>query len=570
MTEIDERQQKRAANIVWNSAGRYDFRPDFRAYDVRGQADLYWNCIFGAARKHYDYTVFAQIFAGLQQYEDADTYTDLFWLGLENCVYQRELPQRPALEALRRRYAEQFVRQHQGAEDFQFYDSLALAHFSRVLGLESRMNKYDSKLLDELEFTPDMTETEIAARAKELFERWFQICTEERRRAQKRSFTQPFKKRGRKNSDTQFRRFGLGFTQHPQDVYGGSADGDVQQKELKTKMTAQELREFMETKYGRSIFSPAETDKLERKLCTGSHESCHLLITSGDRPDAAQIRNGFEALSRQREAAQIVKNRASYDASLAQNRSAIAKLSSKIQNSALMHLQPAIIRANSGRLDGGRVWRALSFGDSRVFRKTEHDDIGGLSVDILLDASTSQKSRQEIVSAQGYMVAESLTRCGIPCRVSSFCSMTGYTVLRVFRDYDRPRDNRRIFEYVSNGCNRDGLAIAALHRLMNASPYEHKLLIVLSDVKPNDVVKTRRRETDELVTYEKDVGLTDAALEVRRARADGIAVMCVFTGDDEDVASAKLVYGRDFARIRSLSMFADTVGMLISNQIKNL
>ena len=112
MTEIDERQQKRAANIVWNCAGRYDFRPDFRAYDVRGRADLYWNCIFGAARKHYDYAVFAQIFAGLQQYEDADTYTDLFWLGLENCVYQRELPQRPALEALRRRYAEQFVRQH--------------------------------------------------------------------------------------------------------------------------------------------------------------------------------------------------------------------------------------------------------------------------------------------------------------------------------------------------------------------------------------------------------------------------------------------------------------------------
>ena len=89
MTEIDERQQKRAANIVWNCAGRYDFRPDFRAYDVKGRADLYWNCIFGAARKHYDYAVFAQIFAGLQQYEDADTYTDLFWLGLENCVYQR-------------------------------------------------------------------------------------------------------------------------------------------------------------------------------------------------------------------------------------------------------------------------------------------------------------------------------------------------------------------------------------------------------------------------------------------------------------------------------------------------
>ena len=76
MTEIDEQQQKRAANIVWNCAGRYDFRPDFRAYDVKGRADLYWNCIFGAARKHYDYAVFAQIFAGLQQYEDAASISE--------------------------------------------------------------------------------------------------------------------------------------------------------------------------------------------------------------------------------------------------------------------------------------------------------------------------------------------------------------------------------------------------------------------------------------------------------------------------------------------------------------
>ena len=32
------------------------------------------------------------------------------------------------------------------------------------------------------------------------------------------------------------------------------------------------------------------------------------------------------------------------------------------------------------------------------------------------------------------------------------------TILRIFRDYQKPSDNRRIFEYVSNGCNRDGLA----------------------------------------------------------------------------------------------------------------
>ena len=57
---------------------------------------------------------------------------------------------------------------------------------------------------------------------------------------------------------------------------------------------------------------------------------------------------------------------------------------------------------------------------------------------------------------------------------------------------------------------------------------------------------------------------------MRRARADGIAVVCVFTGADEDVPSARLVYGQDFARIQSLDRLADAVGKLIRNQLRNL
>lgn len=570
MIEINELQRKRAANIVWNCAGSYDFRPDFRAYDADGQADLYWNCIFGAARRHYDYSVFEALFRAVQQYEDAEIYENLLWIGLEGCVYQHELGERPALSRLRQSYARQYVRENSYAEDFQFDKALSLAHFQRVLGLNPRLDPYMEKLLNELEFPPELTAQEISERANELLLRWFQIRAEERKKERKNRLVQSFKRNKSKQDNRSFRRFGIGLLQHPQNSYGGSAAEGGQNKELKTKMSAEELRRFMETKYGRSIYSPAHTDKLERSLCVGRHEFCHLLVTRGDRPDAAAIQNGFEALSRQREAAQIERNRQSFRANIAQNRTSIARLTEKIQNSVLLHLQSSPTRANAGSLDGGRVWRAVHFGDERVFIKPEADDSGGLSVDILLDASTSQKSRQEIVSAQGYMVAESLTRCGIPCRVMSFCSMTGYTVLRIFRDYEHPADNRRIFEYVSNGCNRDGLAISAARELMHESRCEHRMLIVLSDVKPNDVVKTRARATEDSIPYEKQAGITDTALEVRRARAEGIAVICVFTGDDEDVPAAKLVYGSDFTRIKSLDMLADAVGRLIQNQIKNL
>jgi nitric oxide reductase activation protein len=147
--------------------------------------------------------------------------------------------------------------------------------------------------------------------------------------------------------------------------------------------------------------------------------------------------------------------------------------------------------------------------------------------------------------------------------------MTGYTILRVFRDYGEQRANEKIFDYVSNGCNRDGLAVRAAHELMNESPFEHKVLILLSDVKPHDAMRIPS-EDGEYAAYEKDAGVRDTAAEVRRARADGIAVICVFTGEESELPAAKLVYGKDFAWIPSVDMLADAVGNLLQDQIRNL
>ena len=49
---IADFQKRRADNIIWNCAKDYSFAPDFKAYDSNGDVDLYWNIIFGSARKH--------------------------------------------------------------------------------------------------------------------------------------------------------------------------------------------------------------------------------------------------------------------------------------------------------------------------------------------------------------------------------------------------------------------------------------------------------------------------------------------------------------------------------------
>lgn len=569
MIEVNDLQRRRAENIIWNAARIHDFTPDFKAYDADARADLYWNTIIGAVRRHYDYPKIEELFRGFQAEEDSDVYEGLLWLGLENAVFEKEREERPVLESLRRDYAEHYLAQLFTTHDLTFYDTMALAHYRRALGLENKLDPYTENLLDELEFSRDMSTEEIVERARDLFERWFQIRLKEKE-AERKKRRIPFGLRKGKTVKGRYRKFGLGFADHPSNIYGGQRVGPQGNEEQRlTSMSAQELRAFMEAKYGKSAFNSRETAELERSVCTGNHAACHVLITRGEK-GSAKIQNGFEALKREREAKQIEANRLFYTKHLAQRRTSIERLSGKIQNSVLLHLQPSPVRANSGALEGGRAWRALHLNDERVFIREEQNDVGDLSVDILLDASTSQKNRQEIVSNQGFVIAESLDRCNIPCRVMSFCSMTGYTILRIFRDYRERGANDRIFEYVSNGCNRDGLGIRMAHHLMLKQSCDHKILIVLSDAKPNDVVRMRPKESDEFVNYEMQQGIRDTAFEVRSARADGIAVICVFTGDDEDVPSAKLIYGRDFARIQSLDKLADTVGMLLQNQIKNM
>lgn len=505
---INELQQKRADNIIWNSAADYSFRPDFKAYDGHGQADIYWNVIIGSARKHYDYPQFEKLFECLDE-----ECQDMFWTALEKLIYPKEVINRPVLELLREEHESPFT------------------------------------------LHPDMTTEEIVEAARGFFAMYHQGKKPKKK----------FNLLGiQKKKVSQYHSFlNSGLMWHPSNIYG-TAQGQDPNQELATKLSEEELRLFMQNKYGRPMFNARQTAEKEKELCRDNHQNCHLLFTYGDRVDASAITNGFEALARQREAEQVAENKASYQLNIQQNRLAISKLAGNIQNSVLLHLQPTDVRSKAGTIDSALAWRAAVLDDNRVFQRKEQNNLGDFCVDILLDASTSQTNRQTTISAQAFIIAESMKKCGIPCRVISFCSMTGYTILRVFKN------NNDIFEYVSNGCNRDGLAIRAAHHLINMEHSEHKMLIVLSDVKPNDVIKIENKDTQERIPYEKKAGLYDTAFEVRKCRADGISVVCIFTGDDEDVSSAAMVYGRDFVRIKSFDLLADTVGKLIKNQIKNL
>ena len=253
MKEVNELQVKRAVNIIWNCADDHAFKPDFKAYDSDGNAEIYWNCIFGAVRRHYDYEKFVPVFRAFEQYEDAQLYQALFWLGLENCVFPREVSSRPVLASLRKEYAQDFIKEFPDGDGYHLYEALASAHWKRVLGTEPKMSRYDIKLLDELEFSRELSEEQIVELTGELFKRWFDICTEEKKK-EKRFTLLGLRKNKASLRKSRFGKFGKGFAEHT-DTYGGGAMTGDQDRQLKTKMSDSELRAFITTKYGKPFLN---------------------------------------------------------------------------------------------------------------------------------------------------------------------------------------------------------------------------------------------------------------------------------------------------------------------------
>ena len=494
---------------------------------------------------------------------------------MENAVYQREAPHRPALPSLRRSYARRAVALDQNADPSDLLAVLENAHFRRALGQpDPPLLPRDRRMLDELEFSGDLDGPAIAARALDFLHAYFHFTpgeTQAQEAEAKKRHRPLFAFRRRSEADLlpSVRAFGHGFGEHLVKGQGGGPDAMPVQRRLTDYNLAQTeaaLRKYMRAYFGAPLYSQQELAGLEQELCVDEHRGCHLYYATGD--DTHEKLKGYVAAQRRNALRQMELNRQAYEADATRHRTSIRRLTARIRNAMLAYLQPTPVRAASGALDAGRIWRGVYLDDDKVFTRILQSDPGELSVDILLDASSSQIDRQAVVAAQGDMIAESLTRCHIPVRVSSFCSLSGYTVVTRYRDYFETDKNERIFNYFTTGCNRDGLAVRALARGLEDSPSEHKLVILLSDVKPNDVIQMNHGGS--FVDYAGDNGIQNTAMEIRALTYKGIQVMCVFTGKDDDLPAAHTIYGRNFARIRSLDQFADTVGALIQNQIRSL
>ena len=538
-------QERRAANQVWAAAGAYGFEPLFLARNTDGTIDFYMNCIVGLVHKYYGDALIRDIFSAWEGDTRQPMLDDMAWLYLENAAYRLELPRRPVLEALRFAHADYFFaiqyklsRQEWMAKNQLVY-TMQAARWRKVLGRTAPvMTPYESSLAAALapENIPEpaLLKKDLLA----LFEKFALFDGKVRQKPALHLRLQGFwAKLATKAMPTQMIKTDRVTVEHSGavDAAGSGLAVDKRRANITLRQRAAQDRAYIESCFGRCFYPPEQLRKAEQELCTGVHLGCHLWFSAGV-PSPAQAPTPEARQLAQQAELQAERNRAYYAKNQELHRSVVLRLTEQIRNCILVHQHPAF------------------------------------TVDLLLDASASRLHCQEVIAAQGAILAESLANCGIPVRVSAFSSLRGYTVLRVLKGFaDKNRQN--IFRYFASGWNRDGLALRAAGDLIRYAPgpAPRHLMILLTDASPNDSRRIPPTAQNPLgCAYEDAAGVADTAAQVRTLQRQGVRVSAVFMGEDSSAGAAAQIYGKNMARIRGMDQLARAAGRLIQNEIREL
>jgi len=355
------------------------------------------------------------------------------------------------------------------------------------------------------------------------------------------------------------------------DLEDSSLTEDMEEKrKVKNKITVvseealKKAHTYVELNFGKTYLSELEEKRINQLMCRDIHSDCSLYFTEGILKSPVKRNYQYEYAKRLKN-----KNIWLYHDKHRIVKRNISLLTEMLKKSLVIKSENQEILSDRGMIVPSRLWRLGRSSDAQVFRRELKGDSSDFVVDVLIDASGSQMSRQGEVALQAYIISEALSNAELPHRVMSYCTFWDYTILHRFREYDDPRSaNENIFNYVTSSNNRDGLAIrAAGYGLLNREE-EKKILIILSDGRPYDVIVNRPNAKNP-APYHGKYAITDTAAQIRKLRSQGVSVLGVFAGEEKDLATEKKIFGKDFAYIRNITGFSKIVGRYLTKQLED-
>lgn len=580
----------RVNNLAWTVSGKYDEEIDSAEKDYSSKdASMYYAIIAGARRKYVDWeTVKKFLVNRIKSGYNKDILLTIIQIVLNDVAEKKVIEERPGVVDIRNKAYSDILKSY---SKIHKEDILQLLKYTYVLQQMDRhpvMDRLVRKILREINSIDSNDDImNILKRVDEIYLTYFQHILDSQ--SENVEFAEDDVKNVEVNFDT-FSDFMLEELYNDQETQTveteiknlnsgmlvdsiGEERGDVDLEATPNRVIyvdeemLNKIYKRVEYYYGQSYLSESDRRKIESRNCRNVHEGCRLHFTDGVLRSHCENAFQLKYVTRQKD-----NNIFEFQFKIKTFRRQINKLKESFSRLLIEESSSDRVYSDCGTIYANKAWRIGRSSNNKVFYKDVDNGKGRYVIDILLDSSGSQTSKQFMVAIQAYILSAALTLVGIPNRVMGFLSFLDYTILKRFRDYnDNVRKCEDIFEYYCAGNNRDGLAIKATCDGLLERDEENKILIVLSDGKPNDVKigKDTSRSIRGEKAYKGVIGINDTAMEVRKARKRGIMVLGVFTGKETDLEAEKKIYGKDFIYIKDIQRFSDIVSTYLKKVIRN-
>ena len=572
--------ETRIRNLLWTVSGDYDLscELDIDSFQKAKEISLYDAIKQGAFARFFDTEAFGlylvkKIYLGA----DEGQLMGIAQLCLDEASFSKVAAERPGVPDIRKKAFEEILERDFGRLNASFAGRLKLAYLRRALTGDPAGEQKIRRELDLVEALKDTKDTLEIIRCvygiynsavDRKFERehgtlaevlavsvadlkkydWQDYLKEEAEEARLEEYLRQMQNQLTSLSEEE--------EQEKEKTRGGVV--------LLDEEAVEKMYSYMELNYGRSYLNEFEQQRIDQKLCRGAHADCSLYFTDG-------ILAGMVRVNAQSEYARRTKevNLRFYQQNARVAKQNIQILTDVLHRALMARNERETFVAEYGRILPDRLWNIGRTQNRKLFLRETKRYNTDFVVEVLIDGSGSQRSRQSQIALQAYIISEALTNIHIPHRVMSFCTFWDYTVMRRFREYEEGAEaNWRIFEFYGSSNNRDGLAVRAAAAGLLQRAEENRILIVLSDGRPNDIVVNRPNSRNPRA-YFGDYGTKDTAMEVRHLRNAGVSVLGVFTGEEQDLLAERRIFGKDFAYIRSIENFSNVVGRYLKKQLED-
>ena len=578
--------ENRIRNLLWTVSGDYtlDVKPDVSLFLRSKEIALYDGIKQGAFARYFDKNLLG-LYLVKKIYLDASEteLTGLTQLCIEAAVGERICEERPGVRRMRKKALEDILDQEY--ETLPFYDKLLdrlkIAVFRDVLtGSVQPLEKKLSAFRDQIYACAESRDTmELIRIIDSLYNAVIDPDFEKKNGSLERVMAVTLEELtefgwedylNEEMYEEALENYVEKLTDRMTDIEDSSLTQDMEEKrKVKNKITViseealQKAHTYVELNFGKTYLTPAEEKRMNHLMCRGIHGACSLYFTEGILKNPVRDNYQYQYAKRLRN-----KNIWIYHDKHRIAKRNIAILTELLKKALVIRSENQEVLSDRGTIVPSRLWRIGRSGEANLFKRILRGDNTDFVVDILIDASGSQMSRQGDVALQAYMISSALSNVEIPHRVMSYCTFWDHTILHRFREYDDPVSaDEDIFNYVTSSNNRDGLAIKAAGYSLLQREEEKKILIILSDGRPYDVIINRPNAKNP-APYQGKYAISDTATEVRRLRSQGVSVLGVFAGEEKDLPAEKKIFGKDFAYIRDIGNFSKIVGRYLTKQLE--